>query len=173
MKQKYLRIGKIFNTHGLKGELRVEAYTDFPNERFAVNNSLYIGLSEDGVMTEVIVTDYLRHKQFYILSFKGYNDINQVLHFINQYLWISCEDQHTLEKNAYYYHQIIGCNVESLVGEAIGTVADILQTGANDVWIIKRVNQPDLLIPFIEDVVIKVDLDQQLITINPIAGLIE
>ena len=173
MKKKYLRVGKIINTQGLKGELKVEAYTDFPDERFAINNSLYVGTDKDETMSKLIITGLRRHKQFYILSFKDYNDINQVLQFLNQFLWISSEEQHELEENAYYYHQIIGCNVATIAGEKIGTVLDILETGANDVWVIKRVDQPDLLIPYIEDVVIKVDLDQQIITINPLAGLIE
>lgn len=173
MDQKYLRVGKIINTHGLKGEIKVEVYTDFPNERFAVNNSLYVGLTEGGVMTEIIVTDVWSHKQFYILKFKNYNNIDQVQQFLNQYIWISSEEQHELEENAYYYNQIIGCNVETVTGESIGTVTDIMETGANDVWVIKRLGQPSLLIPYIEDVVVNVDCDQKKILINPLAGLLE
>jgi 16S rRNA processing protein RimM len=173
LNQKYLRVGKIINTQGLKGELKIDAYTDFPDERFAINNTLYVGSNENAMMKQLVVADFWLHKQFYVLKFKDYNDINDVLPFLNQYLWITPEQQHQLEENAFYFHQIIGLNVKSVDGEMIGTVTDILDTGANDVWVIKREGQPDLLIPYIEDVVIKVDLNQQLITIKPLAGLLE
>jgi 16S rRNA processing protein RimM len=77
-----------------------------------------------------------------------------------------------LEENEYYFHEIIGCTVTTVSGEELGKVSEILTPGANDVWVIKGKGGKEILIPYIEDVVLKVDIKEKQITIEPLEGLL-
>ncbi len=78
-----------------------------------------------------------------------------------------------LQENEYYYHEIIGCKVQAEDGEEIGQIGEILSTGANDVWIVKRKGKKDALIPYIESVVLRVDVENKEVMIRPMEGLLE
>lgn len=78
-----------------------------------------------------------------------------------------------LNEGEYYFHEIIGCTVVTEEGETVGTVSEILTPGANDVWVVKRNNGKEVLIPYIEDVVKNVDVEAKIITIRPMEGLLE
>ena len=173
MVEQFYVVGKIINTHGIKGEIKVDAYTDFPEERFSVGNQLLVGAKQDTLIRELTIETVRQQKQFYILKFKEFSSINDVLPFVNLNLWISRAQQHELDENVFYYHQIIGCMVETTEEESLGIVSNILETGANDVWVIEREGKPNLLIPYIAEVVKKVDVEARLITIDLIPGLIE
>lgn len=166
----WLYVGKIANTHGLKGELRVLAATDFPQERFKKGSVLYLDV--DGKKMELEVSTYRPHKQFHLVTFKGLENINLVEKYKGLKLYVHAEHVHDLSENEYYYHEIIGC--EAIVdGEAIGVIDDIFETGANDVWVIKRPGKPDALIPYIESVVTEIDVVAKRVVLQPIPGMLE
>ena len=77
-----------------------------------------------------------------------------------------------IHKNEFYYFEIIGCQVVTTDGETIGEISEILETGANDVWVIKRPGQKDALIPYIEDVVKEVNIETKEVTIQVLEGLL-
>lgn len=170
----FFKVGKIITTHGIKGEIRVYSYTDFPEERFTSGNQLFIGEAGNPTNFTVEVQYSKPHKNMYILKFQKLDMINDVEKFKGLYLWIPEEQQKELDKDEFYYHQIIDCVVETTEGKELGIVKEILNTGANDVWIVKSNDKKeDILIPYIEQVVKNVNIKDKRIIIEIIEGLID
>lgn len=170
--EKWFNVGKIVNTHGIKGEVRVISRTDFVEERYKIGNSLFLFLPNSTEPMELKVKSHRTHKNFDLLTFEGYQDINKVEEFRDGILKVP-EDQLTeLPEGEYYFHEIIGCTVLTDQGEEIGKVKEILTPGANDVWVVKGKGGKEYLIPYIEDVVKDIDISHQKITITPIEGLL-
>ncbi len=171
--QSKFRIARIVNTFGIRGELKIISETDFEEERFRSGNHLYIIHKEQEI--EVTVDAVRPQKGCYIISFKEFTNINDVEHFKGGYLAIDPEQQQDLEEDAFYYHQIIGLNVETIEGRQLGTIKEILELGSNDVWVVKRIEngKKDALIPYIDDIVKSVDLENKLVMVELMEGLID
>ncbi|MGF9965541.1 ribosome maturation factor RimM [Bacillus rhizoplanae] len=169
---KWFNVGKIVNTHGVKGEVRVISRTDFPEERYKVGNTLYIWQEKGAEPLAVKVTSHRQHKSFDLLTFEGYNNVNEVEQLKGSLLKVPEEQLGDLAEGEYYYHEIIGCAVVTEDGETIGTIKEILSPGANDVWVIKQPKGQDVLIPYIEEVVLQVNIDEKLVTIQVMEGLL-
>ena len=167
-----VNVGKIVNTHGVKGEIRVVSRTDFPEERYKVGNTLYISNEKGGEPFPVKITSHRQHKTFDLLTFEGYGNVNEVEQFKGSLLKVPEDQLGELAEGEYYYHEIIGCNVVTEEGEALGTIKEVLSPGANDVWVIKRPKGQDLLIPYIDDVVLQVNIENKLVTIHVMEGLL-
>ncbi|QGH34514.1 ribosome maturation factor RimM [Gracilibacillus salitolerans] len=167
----HLKVGKIVNTHGIKGEVKVVRITDF-EERFEMGSTLWIKEKEDAALKPVTIDGHRIHKNFDLLHFEGYNNISDVEHFKESLLVINTDQLTELEDNEFYYHEVIGCEVETTTGELIGKVKEILSPGANDVWVVKQKGK-EYLIPYIEDVVKEVDIENQKIKIEPMEGLLD
>ncbi len=166
------KVGKIVNTHGIRGEVKVLRITDFA-ERFTRGNSLYIANAE-GSLIKVTIDGHRMHKGFDLLHFSGYDNINDVEGFKGAFLKIDDSQLTELADGEFYYHEIIGCKVFSLTTkEELGVIKEILSPGANDVWVIKQKAGKDLLIPYIPDVVKDIDVDQKRIMIEPMEGLLD
>ena len=168
----WYNVGKIVNTHGIWGEVRVISTTDFPDERYQVGNELGLFKADGSKPIIVKITSYRKHKNFDLLTFEGYTLLKDVEGFRDATLKVSEKYLTELEENEYYYHEIIGCTVVSTEGETIGTVTEILQTGANDVWTVQPAKGKTHYIPYIEDVVKKIDVDKKEITIDVLEGLL-
>ncbi|WP_066175154.1 ribosome maturation factor RimM [Bacillus marinisedimentorum] len=168
----WLNVGKIVNTHGIKGEVRVISRTDFHEERYKAGNTLYVEMPDSGELYEVTVKHHRKHKQFDLLQFEGHNNVNDVERYKGALLKIRTEQLGELEDNEFYYHEVIGCRVVDEAGEEIGRIKEILSPGANDVWVVQRKGERDLLIPYIEGVVLHVDIRQQIVKIHLMEGLL-
>lgn len=174
MEPAFLLVGKIVNTHGVRGELKIVPQTDFPEERFAKGSVLYAFTSASSEQGEQLKVQASRiHKGTWIVKFEEYNNINDVLRFKGGVLKVSKADQVELEDGQYYYHEIIGCEVFTENGDRLGSVKEILAPAANDVWVVKREGNKDLLIPVIDEVVLDVDIVQKRITIHVLEGLLD
>jgi 16S rRNA processing protein RimM len=171
--ERWFNVGKIVNTHGIRGEVRVISKTDFADERYRVGNTLYIFMDHASEPIEVKVKSHRVHKSFDLLSFEGYDNINLVEKFKGAIIKVPESQLGKLEEGEYYFHEIIGCTVVTEQGETIGTVKEILTPGANDVWVVKDKGGKEILIPYIADVVKNVDVKEKLITIHPMEGLLE
>ena len=170
----WFNVGRIVNTHGIRGEVRVLSSTDFEEIRFAPGSKLAVLKKNEKKPIWVTVESSRKHKNFILLAFEGYNNINLVEPFKEGMLKVTKDqlEDDELDENEYYYFEIIGCEVFSEEGERIGTVSDILQTGANDVWEIKAPNGKKHYIPYIEDVVKNIDVEEKKITIHVMEGLL-
>ncbi|CQR47719.1 Ribosome maturation factor RimM [Paraliobacillus sp. PM-2] len=171
-KPKRYNVGKIVNTHGIKGEVKVVRITDF-KERFEKGNVLYLIGNTDKEPLPLTIKNHRTHKQFDLLQFESYNSIEDVEPFKECMLTIDENQLQPLDEGTYYYHQIIGCMVYTSKGEALGEIKEILSPGANDVWVVKRPSQKDILLPYIADVVKTIDVNDKKIVIEPMEGLLE
>jgi 16S rRNA processing protein RimM len=159
------KVGKIVNTHGIRGEVRIVATTDFPAERFKKNKNLIIQTPE-GNLTVQIATSR-QHKQFMLVSFVGMGNINDVEQYKDCEVFVADELQQALPDDEFYYHEIIGLDViDNATNEIIGKVSEIMPMPANDVWVVHTKGKEDLLLPFIEDVVTAIDLDAGTAKVN-------
>lgn len=171
MTDKMYDVGKIVNTHGVRGEVRVIRITDF-DDRFQVGNTLYL-IKDNEQPRHLIIAGHRTHKQFDLLHFEGLDNINDVEHFKGAHLKIKEEQLTKLNEGEYYHHEIIGCDVHTISGEMIGVIKDVLSPGANDVWVIKPAKGKDILIPYIKSVVKVVDVTEKKVTIDPMEGLLD
>ena len=163
---KYVAIGKIVNTFGIKGEVKVYSYTDFNDERFKVNSTVYI--SEDYIPVEI--QTYRIHKKMVLISFKGMQDINYVEKYKDMYIYKSSDDIKPLD-DGYYFSDLRDLDVY-VSDNKIGKVLEV-ETGvkANNLRIILDKDNSEHLVPFIPVFVEKVDLDNKRIDIIDMKGL--
>ncbi|EAC5408083.1 ribosome maturation factor RimM, partial [Listeria monocytogenes] len=121
----------------------------------------------------LIVSGHRKHKNFDLLTFEGYPNINDVEPFRNGILKVTKDDLVDLAENEFYYHEIIGLEVVEEDGTIIGKVKEILSPGANDVWVVQRKGKKDALIPYIESVVHTIDLENGQVTVEIPEGLLD
>ncbi|MEY8744975.1 ribosome maturation factor RimM [Paenibacillus tundrae] len=167
----FMNVGKIVNTHGIRGELKIMPLTDFPEVRFANNAELYF-FTADNHPILVHVESARLHKNMYIVRLKEFGNINEVEKFKGGMAKVSKEDLAELDENEYYFHQIVGCTVITEEGDTLGTISEILTPGANDVWVVKTPAGKEVLIPVIDDVVLHVDVKEKLVKIHLMEGLL-
>ena len=166
----YFNVGKIVNTQGLQGEMRVLSVTDFAEERFKKGNILALFDKKDQFVMDVEIASHRKVKNFDIIKFKGMYHINDIEKFRDFTLKVREEDLTDLEDGEFYYHEIIGLEVyEDDV--LLGRIKEILQPGANDVWVVKRKGKRDLLLPYIPPVVLGIDIDQGRVDVEIPEGL--
>lgn len=173
MSDQWLMVGKIVNTHGIRGELKIYPNTDFPEVRFAPGNKLQMVHEETGASQQVEVQSSRLQKNMYVIRFKGFGNINDVEKYKGWVLKVSKEDTVELEEDEYYFHEIIGCEVVTDEGQSLGVITEILTPGANDVWVVKPAKGKDILIPYIHDVVLDINVDEKKITVHVMEGLLE
>lgn len=173
--EQYYLVGKIVNTQALRGEVRVMATTDFPEERFKIGATLAI-FNGDKLVETVEVDGHRLHKNFNLLHFKGKDNINDVEKFKGFDLKIAGTEREAdeLDENEFYYDDIIGLEVYTTDETYLGKVREITSLPSNDVWAIQRPNKgKDILIPYIEDIVLEIDLADNRVVIEPMDGLID
>lgn len=171
MTEEMFDVGKIVNTHGVRGEVRVIRITDF-EERFNIGEALYL-VKDHTPIRQLVIDGHRKHKQFDLLHFEGFDNINDVETFKGAHLKIKVDQLTELNEGEYYHYEIIGCAVYTADGEQIGMIADILSPGANDVWVVKRPKGKDVLIPFIKDVVKEIDVSEKKVFIELMEGLLD
>lgn len=159
-----IQVGKIINTHGLKGELKVLPLTDDP-KRFEDIEKIYINNKEYRIKRVWF------KKNFPIITIENYYNINDVLKFKNEYIYISSDDAVELEEDTYFIFQIKGLNVFTVEGKEIGVVKDVLTPGANDVYVVKGAEK-DYMIPAVKEFIKEINIDEKKIIIEPIEGLL-
>ena len=166
----YFNVGKIVNTQGLQGEMRVLSVTDFAEERFKKGNRLALFDMKDQFVMDVEIASHRKVKNFDIIKFKGMYNINDIEKFRDFTLKVREEDLTDLEDGEFYYHEIIGLEVyEDDV--LLGRIKEILQPGANDVWVVKRKGKRDLLLPYIPPVVLGIDIEKGRVDVEIPEGL--
>lgn len=171
---KYYTVGKIVNTHGIRGDIKVLPQTDFAEKRFAPGSKLFMVNEESGESREVKVASSREQKNIYFLKLDGFTNINEVEKFKGWSLKIEESEQGELDEGEYYYHEIIGCSVITEEGEELGKISEILSPGANDVWVVDRpkAKGKQLLLPVIDEVVLDVNVADKLVTVRLMEGLI-
>jgi 16S rRNA processing protein RimM len=173
MTEKLYTVGKIVNTHGIRGELKIVPQTDFPEERFAKGSQLLFIDPENYTRLPVTVESSRYHKNMYIIHFKGFTNINEVEKYKGWLLKVEEKFLSDLDEDEFYHHEIVGCTVITDEGQELGTITEILSPGANDVWVVKPKSGKELLLPYIDDVVLNVDVEQKKVTVHILEGLLD
>ena len=166
----YYNVGKIVNTQGLQGEMRVLSVTDFTEERFKKGAKLALFDEEEQFVSEVEIASHRKAKNFDIIKFKGMYHINDIEKYKGYHLKVSDENLRELEDGEFYYHEIIGLDVYQN-DILLGQIKEILQPGANDVWVVKRKGKRDLLLPYIPPVILNVDINNNRVDVELLEGL--
>lgn len=164
-------IGFIMNTHGIKGEVKVRQITDFI-ERFDAGSTVYYKETA-GDIIPLTIESSRSHKNALLVKFEQYDSINDVEKLKGMTLYIKHDQLTELGPNEYYYHEIIGCTVKTTDGDTIGVIESILAPGANDVFVVKDEKDKEYLIPHIKDVVKQVDVENKIVTIEVMEGLLD
>lgn len=158
----YLSVGFVLRPHGLKGEIKVKPLSD---EERRFDSLKYLYLKDDGYK-KIEVTSRRYDKGFVYLKLKGFENKESVEPLRNQYLWIPRNMARKLPENTYYIADLLGCRVETRTGEYLGKIADVLETGSNDVYIVQEGPRGEILIPALKKVVVLVDISNRLIQVD-------
>ena len=164
MKKEFLEAGKIVTTHGIKGEVKIMPYTDTP-ELLSEFDRLFIGKDKK----ELIIERARVFKNMVIAKIQGVDTPEDAEKYRNKILFMHRDDLE-LDENTYFIQDLIGMEVKDAdTGVLYGKIKDVMQTGANDVYVIE--GEKEYLIPAIPDVVINTDIDGNLMLIRPLEGL--
>ena len=167
--ENFLQVGVITNTHGIKGEVKVFPTTDDPS-RFKSLKNVFLDTGRDRVELENEQVKFF--KQFVILKFKGYDSINDVEQYRKKSLLVSRENAVELQENEYFIADLLGLTVVTDEGKQLGTLKDVLQTGANDVYVVETPEGQEILIPAIRQCILSVDLEEQTMRVHLLKGLV-
>ncbi len=168
----YLAVGYVVGVHGLAGEVKVELYTDFP-DRFSPGTQLLVGEA----LEKRKVTSVRPHKQYLLLRLSGINQREVAETLRGRWLYVAEEDAVALDEDTYFVHEIVGMDVVTSTGRALGTITEVIFTGANEVYVVEPalgVNRgKELLLPAIQDVIREVNLEENRMTVELLPGLLE
>ncbi len=156
----YVAVGRVHAPHGLHGEVKVTSLTENP-DRFAPKAKLWAG------QQQITVTGVREASGFVYLTIKGFNDRTSVEKFRNTLLQVPESELPKLEEGEYYRFQLIGLKVFDREGGALGEVAEIIETGATDVYRVAAPDKPDLLLAAMPDVVLEIDIAAKRMTVDP------
>ena len=167
---RFLVIGRITKPHGVRGEMRVVVYTDVP-ERFHWLETVYLSADEwDNDPQRVVVESVRPNGDLFIIALEGYDTRESVDPLRGMWLQIPVSEAAPLEDGEVYLYQMIGLAVESDTGEQLGKVTDVIETGANFVYVVKG-DDGELLIPDIPEVVLSVDVAAKRMQVHLLPGL--
>ncbi|ABO50569.1 16S rRNA processing protein RimM [Desulforamulus reducens MI-1] len=169
MSEEYITVGKVVNTQGIQGEVRIIPTTDFP-ERFVKNDKISVLLR--GQRRDYTIERVWEHKQFIIIKFSEIPDMTAAEKLKGGLLQVTMEELVPLPEGNYYIFQIVGLKVVDENEQELGTVAQVLQTGANDVYVVKRSEGKDILIPAIKSVVKEINITEGKMKVELLEGLI-
>ena len=162
----YFEIGQITNTHGLRGELKVRPFTE-SKKRFEELKSILVDFK--GELKKYDIEKVRYQNEVILLKLKGVDDIDEALKLKSNYIKIPRTDARETTDNEFFIADLIGCEVYQ--NDLIGIVEDIFTAGASDVYVIKRKGKKDLLIPAIESIIKKIDVENKRIDIEIPRGL--
>ncbi len=165
----YLAVGQLRRPHGVRGEIRMEVFTDFP-ERLAAGRTVFVGPRRMPLQ----IRSVRWHNGALLVAFEGYNDREQVGLLRNMLVTIPAEEAPPLPEGEFYYHQILGLRVVTDEGETLGRVTEIMETGANDVFVVRADDgRSEILLPDTDEVVLDIDLAAGVMKVHLLPGLRE
>ncbi len=165
-----LQVGVITSTHGIRGEVKVFPTTD-DARRFKRLKEVILDTGKEQITLEIEGVKFF--KQFVILKFKGIDNINDIEMYRQKSLYVTRKNAVRLSKDEYFIADLIGLRVRNEDGEDIGVMKDVMETGANDVYVIDMNDGRELLLPAIKQCVLNVDVEEGFIVIHILGGLLD
>ncbi len=168
--EQFLQVGIISSTHGIKGEVKVFPTTDDVN-RFKKLKEVILDTGKEKLSLKIEGVRFF--KQFAILKFEGYDNINDIEKYRGKSLFVTRENAVKLKKDEYFIADLIGVFVENEDGSFKGILKDVIETGANDVYVVQCEDGKEVLIPAIKDCILSVDLENNMIKVHLLDGLLD
>lgn len=165
-----LRVGVYANTHGVRGEIKVFPTTD-DTSRFKKLKKVYLDLGKEKMELEIQSVRFF--KNLVILKFKGIDNINDIEKYKGKDLLIQRKDAVKLREDEYFICDIIGSKVVTEDGKEVGSLKEVLQTGANDVYVVTTLDKKEILLPVIKDCVLDVNIEEKIVTVHLMAGIMD
>lgn len=163
-----LQVGVISSTHGIAGEVKVFPTTDDP-KRFKKLKQVLLDTGKELLELDIVQVKFF--KQMVILKFKQFQNVNEVERFRGKSLLVTREHAVKLQKDEYFIADMIDMKVISTEGKDLGTLTDVMQTGANDVYVVKDSDGKELLLPAIKECIREVDMEAGVMTVYLMPGL--
>lgn len=164
----YLVVGRLRRPHGLRGELVMEIHSDFP-ERLKPGIEVYVGDSYQ----KMVITGARFHNEGLLIKFQNIDSPEDAGGHKNQSVYVTSADRPDLPEGHYYHHELLGFAVFDDNNKLIGTLTEIMQTGANDVYVVRREDGREVLLPVIESVVLSIEIKTRQIRVKPLPGLLD
>ena len=165
-----LQVGVISSTHGVRGEVKVFPTTD-DVKRFKRLKEVILDTGKEELMLEIESVKFF--KQFVILKFKGFDNINDIEKYKTKSLYVTRANAVRLRKDEYFIADLQGLTVIDEAEQVIGTLRDVMETGANDVYIVDMTDGREVLIPAIKDCILNVDIEGGKIQVHIMDGLLD
>jgi 16S rRNA processing protein RimM len=163
----YLAIGYLRRPHGVSGEIIMDLHTDFP-DRVKSGRKIYIGEKHEAATFDTVRI----HGDSMLISLKGYDTPEAVGRFRNQWVYVKAKEVPPLPEGQYYKYEYIDLDVFDDGGNALGKIAEILETGANDVYVVRNEDGREILLPAIPSVVLEVDMEARRMKVHLLEGLV-
>lgn len=164
-----LQVGVITQTHGIKGEVKVFPTTDDP-ARFRNLKRVIMETGKERLELEISGVKFF--KQYVIVRFQGIDSINDVEKYKGARLYVTRDNAVRLRKDEYFVADLIGMKIVTEDGEPFGIMKDVMATGANDVYVVEREDASEILLPAIRECVRNIDMEQGVITVHIMDGLL-
>lgn len=164
------QVGIIASTHGVRGEVKVFPTTD-DVKRFEELKEVLLDTGKELLNIQIETVKFF--KKFAILKFKGYDNINDIEPYKGKSLFVTRENAVKLKKDEYFIADLIGMKVENEDGSFLGTLKDVITTGANDVYTVLCEDGREALIPAIKDCILSIDLEQNEMKVHLLDGLLD
>ena len=168
--EQLLRVGVISSTHGVRGEVKVYPTTDDVN-RFKKLKKVILDTGRDYLDLEITGVKFFKNQV--ILKFKGIDNINDIEKYKGKDLLVNREDAVALEENENYVADLIDLKVVTEDGQVLGYLTEVMETGANDVYVVETEDGKELLLPSIRDCILDVDLEEEVMTVHILPGLFD
>ena len=165
-----LQVGIITSTHGVRGEVKVYPTTDDPR-RFRRLKEVVLDTGREKLNLEIEGVKFF--KQFVILKFKGLDNINDIEKYRQKSLYVTSKNAVRLQRDEYFIADLIGLKVQDEDGKELGTVKDVIETGANDVYEVEMADGKSLLLPAIKQCILNVDVENGTMQVHVLEGLLD
>ena len=165
-----LQVGIITSTHGVRGEVKVYSTTDDPR-RFRRLKEVVLDTGREKLNLEIEGVKFF--KQFVILKFKGLDNINDIEKYRQKSLYVTRKNAVRLQRDEYFIADLIGLKVQDEDGAELGTVKDVIETGANDVYEVEMADGRSLLLPAIKQCILNVDVENGMMQVHVLEGLLD
>ena len=165
-----LQVGIITSTHGVRGEAKVYPTTDDPR-RFRRLKEVVLDTGREKLNLEIEGVKFF--KQFVILKFKGLDNINDIEKYRQKSLYVTRKNAVRLQRDEYFIADLIGLKVQDEDGTELGTVKDVIETGANDVYEVEMADGRSLLLPAIKQCILNVDVENGMMQVHVLEGLLD
>jgi len=164
----YLAIGYLRRPHGVQGEIIMDLHTDFP-DRIKSGRKVYIGEKYEAFT----IGSARVHGNGLLVKLRGFDSPETAGRFRNQWVYVKSTEVPALPEGQHYKHELIGLTVMTDNGDKLGILNEVLETGANDVYVVVKEDGKDILLPAIPDVILEVNMNDKVVKVHIIDGLLD